>query len=148
MDDSGTSALIGAVKALRRMFYGSQEEAVASDSESSPADEPKELAKEKPMEDLHIPAGYCTDSMVADMSRPRARRPVTRGHPQYPERRITKSAGAEMKWVDRMGPPVLKRLPDLPALAQIPVPTQVPALRGVPPLGGQARGGEEKARRG
>jgi hypothetical protein len=72
MDDSGTNSLTGAAEALRRMFYGSQEEPAAGDSELSPADEPKETAKEKPTENLHIPAGYCTDSMVADMSRPRA----------------------------------------------------------------------------
>jgi hypothetical protein len=150
MDDSGTSALRGAAEALRRLFFGPEEDeddvAAAGDSRASPTDGTQQVARERPTVDLHAPAGYYTDSMVADRSRPRARQTVTSGHLRYPDERITRSRGAELQWVDQTGPPVLTGLPDPQAPAPNTAPTQMPALHGVPPLGGQAREDREESR--
>ncbi len=148
MDDSGTNALIGDAEAIKRMFYGPEYASTADDLKASPADVPghDEQAKEEPTEKFHIPVGYFTDSTVAVESRPRARRTVTRGHLQLPMRILTRSAGAEMEWVDLTGPPAVRRLPNSRWPAQIIAPTWVPAPCGASPLGGQARGGESERR--
>jgi hypothetical protein len=156
MDDSGTSALRGAAEALRRLFFGperlffgpeeEEDVAAAGDSRASPTDGTQQAAREKPTMYLHAPVWYCTDSTVADRSRPRARQTATSGHLRYPEERITRSRGAELQWVDQTGPPVLTGLPDLQAPAPNTAPTQMPALHGVPPLGGQAREDREESR--
>ncbi len=68
MDDSGTSALEGALDAVKRMFASKVDSSEAGDPKADPVVKGESKAKPKP-EKRRRPAGYVTDSELAVISR-------------------------------------------------------------------------------